>query len=106
LLARLRNEDQHEGDEATQAEPQRSLRQSRPAGAERAFAGGIELRNPLPQPIEIDVVSIRMNSSLQAMFADGAGLPRDLEPYLTSVALLIEDNLAYDKTYNTLSFSG
>ena len=62
------------------------------------LAGGIELRNPLPQPIEIDVVPIRMNPSLQAMFADGAGLPRDLEPYLTPVALLIEDNLAYDKT--------
>ena len=30
------DEDQREGDEAAQAEPQRSLRQSRPAGAERA----------------------------------------------------------------------
>src|SRR5271165_3993504 len=33
---RLRQEDQREGDEAARAEPQRSLRQSRPAGAERA----------------------------------------------------------------------
>jgi hypothetical protein len=47
-----------------------------------------------------------VNPSLQAMLADGAGLPRDLEPYLTPVALLIEDNLAYDKTWNALSFSG
>jgi len=46
------------------------------------LAGSIE-RRTLPQPIEIDVVSICVNPSLQAMLADGAGLSRDLEPYLT-----------------------
>ena len=46
------------------------------------LAGSIELRT-LPQPTEIDLVSICVNPSLQAMLADGAGLSRDLEPYLT-----------------------
>src|SRR5271163_1773824 len=35
-ILQLRSEDQRQGDEAAQAELQRSLRQSRPAGAERA----------------------------------------------------------------------
>jgi hypothetical protein len=57
----------------------------------------LRLGNPLPQPIKIDVVAVCVNASLQAI-ADGTGLPRNLEPDLTPIPLLIEGNLLHDKT--------
>jgi hypothetical protein len=38
-----------------------------------------------------------VNASLQAMLGDGTGFPRNLEPYLALIPLLIEGNLVHDK---------
>ena len=51
------------------------------------FAGAVELGDPLPQPFNVDVVAVGVNAPLQAMLAGRAGLPDDLEPYLTSQSL-------------------
>ncbi|MCK1587902.1 hypothetical protein [Bradyrhizobium sp. 169] len=67
------------------------------------FVFSIQLDNPLPQPINVDVIAVGVNAPLHVMLAGCAGLPDDLEPHLTSDPLLIKNDFAYDKSQNALA---
>jgi hypothetical protein len=63
----------------------------------------IQLDDPSPQPINVDVVAVAVNAPLYVMLAGCAGLPDDLEPHLTSGPLLIKNDFADDKSQNALA---
>ena len=67
------------------------------------LTGGVELRNPASQSIEIDVVFVSLHASRQTMLAGRAGLPQDFQPYLSMQPFLVEDHFTNDEADNTLS---
>ena len=69
-------------------------------------AGGIQLRDPLPQLIEIGVVVVGVNTALHSMLAGCTGLPDDLEPDMTFELRLVEDHLSNDEAQDALAVGG
>jgi hypothetical protein len=69
------------------------------------FARAIQLRNSLPQPLDVNVVAIGVNAPLQVMLAGSARLPYDFEPNHAACPLLVEDHFAHNKAQNALAIS-
>ncbi|UGY30474.1 hypothetical protein HU675_0050980 (plasmid) [Bradyrhizobium septentrionale] len=67
------------------------------------FLFSIQLDDPLPQPINVDVIAVGVNAPLHVMLAGCTGLPDDLEPHLTSGPLLIKNDFADHKSQNALA---
>lgn len=63
------------------------------------------LRDPLPQSIDVDVVSVGMDAPLQTMLAGRFGLPDNFEPHHTSRSFLVEHDFSDDEAQNALPFS-
>jgi len=66
------------------------------------LALSFQFNNPLPQPINVDVIAVGENPPLHVLFAGCAGLPDDLEAHPTSVTLLIRNDFTDDKSQNAL----
>ena len=67
------------------------------------FVFSIQIDDPLPQSINVDVIAVGVNAPLHVMLAGCAGLPDDFEPHLTSDPLLIKNEFADDESQNALA---
>ncbi|UWU75785.1 hypothetical protein N2603_38430 [Bradyrhizobium huanghuaihaiense] len=63
----------------------------------------VQLDDPLPQSIDVDLIAVGLNAPLNVMLAGCAGIPDDLEPHLTSGLLLVKNDFTNDKSQNALA---